>query len=47
MSGANQALSYILLKLDRKIFEEKCSELKIVYDWPLNSLRYIATGGLW
>lgn len=47
MSGANQALSYILLKRDRKIFEEKYPNLKIEYDRPFNGLRYIATGGLW
>lgn len=47
MTGANQALSYILLKRDRKIFEEKYPELSVVYDRPFNGLSYIATGGIW
>lgn len=47
MSGANQALSYILLKRDRKIFQEKYPNFSIVYDRPFNGLRYLATGGLW
>lgn len=47
MSGANQALSYILLKRDRKIFDAKYPDLSVVYDRPFNGLRYIATGGLW
>lgn len=47
MTGANQALSYILLKRDRKIFDAKYPGLSVVYDRPFNGLRYIATGGLW
>lgn len=47
MSGANQALSYILLKRDRELFQKKWPELRLVYDRPFNGLRYIATGGLW
>lgn len=47
MSGANQALSYILLKRDRVLFQEKWPGLRLVYDRPFNGLRYIATGGLW
>lgn len=46
-SGANQALSYIVLKRDKEIFEKKYPQLKVVYDKPFNGLRYIATGGLW
>lgn len=47
MSGANQALSYLILKRDRKIFNEKYPELNVEYDRPFNGLRYIATGGIW
>lgn len=47
MSGANQALSYILLKRDSKAFKEKYPNFSIVYDRPFNGLRYMATGGLW
>lgn len=47
MSGANQALSYILLKRDKKKFEENYPNLRVEYDRPFNGLRYIATGGVW
>lgn len=47
MSGSNQALSYILLKRDRKEFQEKFPELELVYDRPFGCVRYMATGGLW
>ncbi len=47
MASANQALSYILLKRDRKVFENKYPKLKIMYDRPFNGIRYIATGGIW
>lgn len=47
MSSANQALSYIILKRDRKIFEQRYPKLKVQYDRPFNGLRYIATGGIW
>ena len=47
MSGANQALSYILLKRDRKRFNSEYPNLHVEYDRPFNGLSYIATGGLW
>lgn len=47
MSSANQALSYVILKRDRKKYDEMYPELKIVYDRPFNGFSYIATGGLW
>lgn len=47
MSGANQALSYIVFVRDRPRFEELYPELEIVAEEPLaNYLRYIASGGL-
>lgn len=47
MSSANQALSYLIFKRDRKVFEKKYPKLKVMYDRPFNGLRYIATGGIW
>ena len=47
MSGSNQALSYILLKRDRKILNKEYPDLSIEYDHPFNGLSYILTGGLW
>mgnify|MGYP000997498826 CR=1 FL=1 len=47
MSGSNQALSYILLKRDRKEFFGRYPEFELVYHRPFNSLRYLATGGVW
>ncbi len=47
MSGANQALSFIVFVRDRLQFEELYPELEIVTEEPLsNYLRYIASGGL-
>lgn len=46
-SGANQALSYLILKRDKDVFKKKYPSFKLVYDRPFNGLRYIATGGLW
>lgn len=47
MTGANQALTYIVFKRDRKIFAEKFPELEIVCMKPLtNYLSYILSGGV-
>ncbi len=47
MNGANQALSYIVFKRDKKKFEEKFPSLEIVLQKPLNNyMRYILSGGL-
>ncbi|WP_206081317.1 class I SAM-dependent methyltransferase [Mariprofundus ferrooxydans] len=47
MNGANQALSYIVFKRDRALFEKTFADLEIVYSKPLtNYLRYLLSGGL-
>lgn len=47
MSGANQALSYIVFKRDRERFERTYPGLAIVASKPLtNYVRYLASGGL-
>ncbi len=47
MSGANQALSYIVFRRDRVRFESACSNLEIVSMIPLtNYPRYLLSGGL-
>lgn len=47
MSGANQALSYIILSRDRARFETLFPEIEIVYSRPLsNYVRYLLSGGL-
>jgi SAM-dependent methyltransferase len=47
MSGANQALSYIVFVRDRSLFEARYPELEIVTHFPLgNYVRYLASGGL-
>lgn len=47
MSGANQALSYIVFKRGRKKFENLFPELEIVYENRLNNyLQYFLSGGL-
>jgi SAM-dependent methyltransferase len=47
MKDANQALSYIIFKRDRKKFENLFPELEIVYQKPLNNyIRYLISGGL-
>jgi len=46
MSGPNQALSYILLKRDRKIFENEFPDLRIEYQSPFGSLEYLLAGAL-
>jgi SAM-dependent methyltransferase len=47
MSRANQALSYIVFRRDRALFERSYPQLEIVDERPLsNYIRYIASGGL-
>lgn len=47
MTGANQALSYIVFKRDKEIFKQKYQNLEIIYQKPLtNYLRYLLSGGL-
>lgn len=48
MSGANQALAYIIFERDRALFERKYGEfLEIVHQgYCLNSMRYLLSGGL-
>ncbi len=47
MNNANQALSYIVFKRDKKIFEKLYPNLEIVIQKPLNNyLRYLLSGGL-
>lgn len=47
MSGANQALSYVVFKRDRSQFEAEFPELEIVQMRHLsNYLRYLLSGGL-
>jgi SAM-dependent methyltransferase len=47
MNGANQALSYIVFKRDKKLFEQRYPKLEIVLQRPLNNyLRYLFSGGL-
>lgn len=47
MNGANQALSYIVFKRDRKQFQKEFPLLEIVYEKPLtNYVRYFLSGGL-
>lgn len=47
MSGANQALSYILFERDRDIFDKKYPQFELVYQRPFGFLRYMGTGGIW
>jgi SAM-dependent methyltransferase len=47
MRGANQALSYIVFVRDRREFEGKHPDLRIIIEFPLGSyLRYLVSGGL-
>jgi SAM-dependent methyltransferase len=47
MRGANQALSYIVFRRDRAVFERQFPDLEIVHTAPLhNYLRYFLSGGL-
>ena len=47
MSCSNQALSYILLKRDRALFEAEFPRLRVVHQEPLASLDYLCAGALW
>jgi ubiquinone/menaquinone biosynthesis C-methylase UbiE len=47
MRGANQALSYVVLKRDRKDFQQKFPKLKLVTEGVSSHyMRYVLTGGL-
>jgi hypothetical protein len=48
MHGANQALSYIVFKRDRSLFEREFPSLELVVTFPLSNyhLRYLFSGGL-
>ncbi len=47
MNGANQALSYIVFKRDKEIFEKRYPNLEIVLQKPMNNyMRYLFSGGL-
>jgi SAM-dependent methyltransferase len=47
MSGANQALSYIVFKRDVEKFQRQFPQLEICYQKPLNNyVRYLLSGGL-
>jgi hypothetical protein len=47
MTGANQALSYIVFERDREVLHAKFPELSVVYTAPLrNYLRYFTSGAL-
>jgi SAM-dependent methyltransferase len=46
MSGANQALSYVVFVRDRMIFNEKFPELEVVVDRPHTHLLYFLSGGV-
>jgi SAM-dependent methyltransferase len=47
MTGANQALSYIVFERDRKIFEDLFPELEIVHSAVINNyIRYLVSGGV-
>jgi SAM-dependent methyltransferase len=47
MQGANQALSYIVFKRDRALFDRELPGLELVETFPLgNYLRYLLSGGL-
>lgn len=45
-SGANQALSYIILRRDRQWWAQEFPRLELVRDEPHTHLTYIASGGL-
>jgi hypothetical protein len=47
MHGANQALSYVVFKRDRALFEQGCPTLEIIVEEQLtNWPRYLLSGGL-
>ena len=45
LSGANQALPWIIFERDRKIFERKFPGLEIIEIRPMMPLRYLLSGG--
>ncbi len=45
MSGANQALSYLLLKRDKAVFEREYPQFSVMGRRTFNCLAYIASGG--
>jgi len=47
MSGSNQALSYILLKRDKEIFNKKFPQFEIIRLKRFGFIRYFCTGGIW
>ena len=47
MTSSNQALSYLILKRDKKKFQKKFPFFKKVYQKRFGFLRYILTGGIW
>jgi SAM-dependent methyltransferase len=46
MSLANQALSYVVFRRDRALFEREFPELEIVVEKPHAHLAYLASGGV-
>lgn len=46
MSDANPAMSWVIFKRDRKIFEKKFPNLKIIRFIPHTPIRYLISGGL-
>ena len=47
MTGANQALSYIVFNRDKARFQKLFPQLEIIYHAPLtNQIRYLLSGGL-
>lgn len=46
MSLANQALSYVVFRRDRKMFEAEFPELEIVAEQPHTHLLYLLSGGV-
>lgn len=46
MSNANQALSYVVFKRDRAVFEREFPGLEIVLDRPHTHLLYLLSGGV-
>jgi SAM-dependent methyltransferase len=45
-SGANAALSYIILRRDRQLWEREFPKLELIRDEPHTQVTYIASGGL-
>jgi len=45
-SGANQALSYVILRRDRARWEREFPQLELVLDQPHTHLSYVASGGV-